>query len=1286
MPKVKKEGDVVMKWILSFVAITSIMALQAKDWYVDGVNGNDSQAGATWASAKKTISSAYYSASDGDVVHVADGVYPRISLDGNKSVTIKSEGGWAKATIDANRENRCAYLGSEGGTNIVLQGFTLTNGYRDGSGAGAYGGTLKDCRIMGNETERSGGAAYGSYLYGCLVISNVAGNCAGAVYNGRMVACKVYSNVATNWGGAFYGGVAENCVIAGNSCGRYGGGAYETTLFGCTVFGNSAGLGAGGIYDSSATNSIIWANMVGKQIKNYYGGTFGRCVLYPMAEGTGNTSENPRLFSVESLDGRICVGSPCFNTGDNDAVHELVDVDGNARIQKGTVDIGAYEGVVDGGGDFVEDAEKTLTVSPGVTSSFSLDDGSRAFIFGISPLSANDFEEITEDGVLEYVNSGIIDAEKIPATDIDDYWCQQLTEVNLCVWSGWSQYVGFLNEDDFADFIRSKGEFANRQNILKWVMGKSGYNYQDYVSWSWASKPDMFVNELIERTKDGNRWIYLQLDWVTPGTTDIIGSHAITCCGYQLANGKTGDAPDDLVGLYIIDSDNDKRTGIAGRYAPNAVTRIPVTWDTATQKFFLKFPRATGMARFLCYLKACPYRYAEASIPMAKGAVPYSWLVSHGIYDPTTDESPEAILARPTGKRDGLGRELTVWHDYLAGTDPLNANDVFRCQAVSSNEHLEVTCSPNLGNARRYAVYGTENLADATWLFPTNESSRFLTVGIEMGDTIKANGFGFIDGAELVATNRFAMSRGALSLYSDTIVDAEKIDGTDLDDRGCGEATGANMVVMTGWAQLAGFEDEDDVFRSFYQIDGTADYGIYSVVKYVFERLPDYLLTDYYESADKFDATTFSKIEEWLDRGCAVGIKYLHGTPVSNEGDHVVTVWGVCKDLRYLPADPRHYSAVIISDSDDDKHGYVTAKESPNRVKIWPVSWNETDKVYYIDDGFLVDVRSLAPAPGYMTECALNSPGSIENDLMMVAAEPISISGTVTPEPVTPEPVMPEPVSPEPVMPVDPEPEIEPAPIYAGVLDVRFSKAQTVLGALYDAEWMFVGVVELKAGKINKKKQAVKISATATILENGKAKKITAKAVTLKLEANGTMRGTLAFKKPIGNLAFEMAADGTFTLKDTGYEMLASEVGASGSLPDGEHTFTLEDFDLNVPGELQGDLLPDGETFKVKGKKWTFAKNATVKVVKDRKTKEYELVVDTSKGKANLSSLKLTYTANTGLFKGTFKVYAVEEAKGGAKKLKKYTVNVIGFVMGGAGAGQATVSKPKGGPWAVTLE
>ena len=73
-------------------------------------------------------------------------------------------------------------------------------------------------------------------------------------------------------------------------------------------------------------------------------------------------------------------------------------------INSDGTDIGAFEGVVDDGGNVVPDAEKTLMVRPGVSSSFSFADGSRAFIFGIAPLSSGDFQETNADGVLRYEN------------------------------------------------------------------------------------------------------------------------------------------------------------------------------------------------------------------------------------------------------------------------------------------------------------------------------------------------------------------------------------------------------------------------------------------------------------------------------------------------------------------------------------------------------------------------------------------------------------------------------------------------------------------------------------------------------------------------------------------------------------------------------------------------------------------------------------------------------------------------------------------------------------------
>ena len=229
--------------------------------------------------------------------------------------------------------------------------------------------------------------------------------------------------------------------------------------------------------------------------------------------------------------------------------------------------------------------------------------------------------------------------------------------------------------------------------------------------------------------------------------------------------------------------------------------------------------------------------------------------------------------------------------------------------------------------------------------------------------------------------------------------------------------------------------------------------------------------------------------------------------------------------------------------------------------------------------------------------------------------------------------------------------------IGGAVANASFSKAQTVNGALYDKNDSLVGTVEVKFGKINARKGTVRLSASATLLTGGKTKKITAKATSLMIGESG--RATLVFKAPLGEMTFAMAADGTFSLNNGSYVMASAAIG--GALKGGQQgTFYLENFDLVVSGELQQDLLPYAEPFTVVNGKWRISK-------------------------PNNSSLKLMYTTKTGIFKGSFKAFALAE-KNGRTKQSKYTVNVIGLVVDGTGHGEASCKKPAGGPWAVTVE
>ena len=259
-----------------------------------------------------------------------------------------------------------------------------------------------------------------------------------------------------------------------------------------------------------------------------------------------------------------------------------------------------------------------------------------------------------------------------------------------------------------------------------------------------------------------------------------------------------------------------------------------------------------------------------------------------------------------------------------------------------------------------------------------------------------------------------------------------------------------------------------------------------------------------------------------------------------------------------------------------------------------------------------------------------------------------------------------------------PMPTPVPEVVFAGtVSDTSFrSKAQTAVGALYTSSGNLVGTMQVKFGKISKK-GIVKIFGNATLLIDGKAKKVTAKAVNVELDATGRVPPvTLALKAPVGEMALEMAADGTFTLKNGNYVMVDENVGGDWS-KSGAKVYVAATSATLPEGTIE-ELLPDGETVIPKGGKWSFDKAASVKYTKDKSTGTFDLVIDDTKG-TNRSAMKLTYTPKTGIFKGSFKVYAIQDGK-----LKKFTVKVIGVVVDGKGAGDAF--GPNGLRFDVTVE
>ena len=231
-------------------------------------------------------------------------------------------------------------------------------------------------------------------------------------------------------------------------------------------------------------------------------------------------------------------------------------------------------------------------------------------------------------------------------------------------------------------------------------------------------------------------------------------------------------------------------------------------------------------------------------------------------------------------------------------------------------------------------------------------------------------------------------------------------------------------------------------------------------------------------------------------------------------------------------------------------------------------------------------------------------------------------------------------------------------------------KAVTLQGVAYDDGGNVVGVVELKLGKVNVKKGTGKVSGSFTGLDG---KKLSIKAATV-TDVDGTMPATVALEvKNVGTMNVTIGGD-RFDGSLGPWHVQSAEVG--GDWTGRGATVTVEADDLSMfAGEVLEDLLPNDEQATASGGKWSFAKAAGVKWAKPKGATEKTLIVDTSKGKTNLSGIKLTYTPKKGTFKGSFKVYALEGA-GAKTKLKKYTVKVNGVVVGGVGYGVATCKKP----------
>ena len=125
--------------------------------------------------------------------------------------------------------------------------------------------------------------------------------------------------------------------------------------------------------------------------------------------------------------------------------------------------------------------------------------------------------------------------------------------------------------------------------------------------------------------------------------------------------------------------------------------------------------------------------------------VRHDWLTKYAGILASAGNDYEAAAMRPTGKKDGKGNALCVWHDYVAGTDPTNANSRFTAKVQFDGGVPRIGWEPDLNengtkSERFYKVFGKKTLAaNENWTRIADETNQkdysFFKVTVNMEET-----------------------------------------------------------------------------------------------------------------------------------------------------------------------------------------------------------------------------------------------------------------------------------------------------------------------------------------------------------------------------------------------------------------------------------------------------------------------------------------------------------------------------------------------------------------------
>lgn len=236
----------------------------------------------------------------------------------------------------------------------ILTNVTISRNTAD-SGGGMYNyyssSTLTNLVISGNKADRDGGGINNqvcSPILTNVLISENTANRGGGIYN--------FFNTSS---------ALTNVTIVGNTASYSGGGVHNynssPTLTNVTIAGNMASYSGGGMYNTISSspklfNSIVWGGIDFSYSRSYQ-------AKHSLIEGNSDTQDGNikdtglRLADIfiDALAGNYSLkpGSLAVNAGNNSYYADAdkgngdldadLDAAGKARLQGGTIDIGAFE-------------------------------------------------------------------------------------------------------------------------------------------------------------------------------------------------------------------------------------------------------------------------------------------------------------------------------------------------------------------------------------------------------------------------------------------------------------------------------------------------------------------------------------------------------------------------------------------------------------------------------------------------------------------------------------------------------------------------------------------------------------------------------------------------------------------------------------------------------------------------------------------------------------------------------------------------------------------------------